>query len=163
MLLQEGLLASEKDTVIVAAGQAWDEYTKLQVYVCQKGRPFQPVQYMGFYRANQILPLVPRILERRDRVRMERSCYEGELGRAVERLLDMALREPGVEYQVFVLSGPDHPLTVRLEEPIVNDLRSASDRPTAFTQSQRYVRLDNLRSAKRTSDLVTDLGTRPQL
>ena len=142
MLLQEGLLASEKDTVIVAAGQAWDEYTKLQVYVCQKGRPFQPVQYMGFYRANQILPLVPRILE---------------------RLLDMALREPGVEYQVFVLSGPDHPLTVRLEEPIVNDLRSASDRPTAFTQSQRYVRLDNLRSAKRTSDLVTDLGTRPQL
>lgn len=45
----------------------------------------------------------------------------------------------------------------------MSDLRSASGRPTAFTQSQRYVRFDNLRAAKRTPDLVTDLGTRPQL
>jgi hypothetical protein len=155
MLLPEGLLGFEKDTVIVAARQAWDEYTKHQLYVCQPGRPFQPVQYMGFYKANQILPRVPRILECHDRVRMERGAYKGELGRAIDRLLDLALREPGVEYQVFLLTGPDDPQTICLDEPIVNDLLSASGRRSAFTQGQRYVKLDNLRRAKRTSDLAS--------
>jgi hypothetical protein len=155
MLLQEGLLGFEKDTVIVAARYAWDEYTKHQLYVCQPGRAFQPVQYVGFYKANQILRLVPRILERHDHVRMERGAYKGELGRAVDRLLDLALRTPGVEYQVFLLSGPDDPQTTRLDEPIENDLLSANGRRTAFAQGQRYVRLDNLRRAKRTSDLAS--------
>lgn len=116
---------------------------------------------MGFYKARQIFPFVPRILERRDRVLMERGRYEGELGKAVGRPLDLTLRESGVEYQAFLLSGPDDTQTIRLDGPIANDLLSASGRTTAFTQGQRYVRLDDLRRAKRTSDLATaDAKTR---
>jgi hypothetical protein len=161
MLEEEGLLDFEKDTVIVAARVAWDEYRKHSIYVCQPGRAFQPVRYMGFYTANQIFPLIPRILERRDRVRMQRGCYEGELGRTVDRLLELALRKPDMEYQVFLLSGPDDPQTIHLDGPIMNDLRSDAGRMTAFVMGQRYARLDDLRSAKRTSDLLAaDAKTR---
>jgi len=154
MLLQEGLLGFEMDTVIVAASRAWDEYERLQLYVCQPGRFFQNVKYMGFYKTNKIWPLVPLIRERKDRVRMEYGGDKGELGRAVDRLIELGLRKPDAEYQVFLLSGPKDPQTIRLDEPIVNDLLSANGRRTAFTQGQRYVKLDNLRHAKRTSDLV---------
>jgi hypothetical protein len=44
MLLEEGLLGFGKDTVIVAARNAWPEYEKLHVYACQPGRPFQQVK-----------------------------------------------------------------------------------------------------------------------
>jgi hypothetical protein len=155
MMLQEGLLGFEKDTVIVAAREAWDEYINHQLYVCQPDRPFQQVQYMGFYKDNHILPLVPRILKRHPRVRMERGVYPDELGRAVERLLDLNLREPMAEYGVFLLSAKDDPRTTHLDAPIENDLISDSGRRIAFTQRQRYVRLDDLRRAKRTSDLAS--------
>ena len=155
MLEQEGLLDFEKDTVVVAARVAWDEYLEHRFYVCQPGRAFQPVRYMGFYKDNQISPRVPRIIERHDRVLMERGRHDGELGVAVGRILDLALRKPGAKYQVFLLSGPDDAQTIRLNTPIVNNLRSAGGRATAFTMGQRYVRLDDLRRAKRTSDLVT--------
>jgi hypothetical protein len=154
MLLQENLLGFEKDTVIVAASRAWDEYERLPLYVCQPGRSFQKVNYMGFYKDNQICPLIPRILDRKDRVRLEHGGDKSELGRAVDRLIESGLRKPDAEYQVFLLSGPKDPQTIRLDEPIVNDLQSASGRRTAFTQGQRYVKLDNLRRAKLTSDLV---------
>jgi hypothetical protein len=154
MLSQEGLLGFEMDTVIVAASRAWDEYERFHLYVCQPGRSFQTVKYMGFYKANQICPLVPRILEYQDRVRMERGSNKGELGRAVDRLLESELRKPDDECKVFLLSSPKDSQTIRLNEPIVNDLLSANGRRTAFTQGQRYVKLDNLRRAKRTSDLA---------
>jgi hypothetical protein len=155
MILQEGLLGFDKDTVIVAAREAWDEYINHQLYVCQPGRPFQQVQYMGFYKANQILPLVPRILERHDRVRMERGVHRGKLGEAVERLLDLNLREPMAEYGVFILSDKDDQQTTHLNEAIENDLLSDSGRRIAYTQGQRYVKLKNLLRANRTSQLIT--------
>jgi len=155
MLIEEDLLGFAKDTVIVPARSAWPEYQKLHVYACQAGRPFQGVQYMGFYTAGHIMQLVPRIIDRRDHVRLERGLHKGELGRAVNQLLEQSPRQPGAEYQVFLLSAPDDPQkTIRLDAPIVNDLRSASGRPTAFVMGQRYVRLDDLRRAKRTSDVV---------
>ncbi len=132
MLLEEDLLGFAKDTVIVAARHAWPEYMKLHVYACQPGRPFQPVKYLGFYADGQVMELVPRIVHRHDHVRLERSLYKDELGRVVDRLLEQSPRRLATEYQVFLLSAPDDPQTIRLNAPIANDLQSASGRTTAF-------------------------------
>jgi hypothetical protein len=153
MLTEEGLLGFEKDTVIVAASRAWDEYERLPLYVCQPGRSFQNVDHIGFYKDNQICPLIPEILDRKDRVRLEHGGDKSELGRTIDQLIESGLRKPDAEYKVFLLSGPKDPRTIRLPEPIVNDLRSDSGRRIAFTQGQRYVKLDNLRRFKLTSEL----------
>ena len=76
------------------------------------------------------------------------------MGDVVNALLDAGLRVPADEHKVLVLSAPDDPRTVRLHSPIVNDLHVASGRVTAFTQGQRYVRLEHLTKATRTSALV---------
>jgi hypothetical protein len=52
------------------------------------------------------------------------------------------------------LSGPDDPATLKLAGPIRNDLESDSGRSIAFTQGQRYVSLERLKTAARTSQLV---------
>lgn len=155
MLVDEELVGFAKDTVIVAARQAWSDYERVHAYICQPERPFQAVQYLGFYGGGQIRPLIPRILEVHDRVQFQDRRYEGRLAAVVDAALNGGLRTTPGEHKVFVLSPPDDPQTVRLKAAIVNDLRSASGRITAFTQSQRYVRLENLTNATRTSELVS--------
>jgi len=92
----------------------------------------------------------------RDGVVFERGRHSGPLGHLVEYLLQERLREEGTSYKVFLLSAPDDPQTIHLENPILNDLRSATGRPNAFTQGQRYVRLADLVKAKHTSELVRE-------
>ena len=133
ILLEEALLGSSKDTVVVAARVAWSEYHTSHAYVCQPGRPFQPVQYLAFYAAGQIYPLVPRIMEVKDPIVFERGRSHGTVGQLVEPVLDLGVRGKGTSAKVFLLSPPEDPRTARLERPILSDLRTASGRPTAFT------------------------------
>ena len=42
--------------MIVAAGSAYDLYSKYAMYFCQPGRSFQPIQRIGFYTGNEIKP-----------------------------------------------------------------------------------------------------------
>ena len=53
----------------------------------------------------------------------------------------------------MLLTGSDDPETVRLDGPIVNDVKAASGRAWAWTLSQRYTRLERLREATTTSQL----------
>ena len=156
MLLEEELLGSSKDTVVVAARHAWTEYQRFHAYVCQPGRSFQPVQYLAFYAAGQVYPLIPRITAVKDEVVFEPGRHSGPMGYLVEQLLEERLREAGTSYKVFLLSAPDDPQTIHLESAILNNLRSATGRPSAFTQGQRNVRLIDLVRAEHTSDLVHD-------
>ena len=55
--------------------------------------------------------------------------------------------------KVFLLSASDAPETVKLEQPILNDITSSGGQRIAFTQNQRYVSLDALLRAKKTSEL----------
>jgi hypothetical protein len=55
---------------------------------------------------------------------------------------------------VLLLSAPDAPQTVKLDGPIENDTESQTGQRIAFTQNQRYVKLDAIRKAKKTSELV---------
>lgn len=156
MLVREHLVGTIHDVVVVPARRAWPEYLQHHAYVCQPDRPFRPVSRIAFYALGQIYPSVPTILETHERVEFTRDSHEGRLGTLVKALLgDPCSRKvAGDSYKVMILSAPEDPGTIELDQPIPNDLKSVSGRPAAFTQNQRYVSLDRLKAAKTTSDLV---------
>ena len=139
MLGAEGLLASDNDVVVVTARHAWPEYNQIHAYVCQPNRAFQQVSRIAFYSKGQIYPLVPRILARHEDVAMISRQHSGALGTLVKRLIKEQRREEGERFKVLFLSAPDSPDTLRLTEPVPNDLKSKSGNPTAFTMGQRYI------------------------
>jgi len=154
MLEQEGLVGSEEDTVVVAARSGWDEYLKGSAYYCQPGRSFRQVQHIAFYRLNHIEPIVPRVLAHHSEVLLDPDQPTGELREAIESYLAMKPRCAGETRQVFLLSGPDDPRTLRLTAPLPNDAHSKSGHRVAFTQKQRYVASERLCSATSTSQLL---------
>lgn len=80
--------------------------------------------------------------------------YDGEVSALVDMLLKKRLRPEGGHFKVVLLSPPDSSETVRLAEPIINDQMSKTGKPTAFTMGQRYVSLQRLMTAKKTSDVA---------
>ena len=153
MLTAEGLLSNAYDVVVVAARNAWPEYNDVHAYICQKNRSFQKVGRIGFYSKGVVYPLVPKILDVFEDVEMKHSAYKGELGRLVNRLLDERRRTEGMRSKVFLLSSPESSDTLTLREPIPNDKKSKTGKPTAFTMGQRYVSSESLLNANTTSDL----------
>ncbi len=156
-MVEEGLIGTASEVVVVAARRAWPEYQLCSAYICQPGRAFRPVKRIAFYSQGQVYPLVPSVLDMQDDVVLERGRYDGELGRLIAKLIDSipeSKKEVGHIYKVFLLSSPDDPKTMKLEGPILNDLESKTGQPTAFTMGQRYVAVEKLAKAKTTSDLV---------
>jgi hypothetical protein len=156
MLLQEQLIGSSKDVLVVPARHAWPDYMTYSAYVCQADRPFQPAQRMAFYYSGQIEQPVPRILSIEDSVEFSRGKNDGWTGKLVDSFLRDKPEQEGSFHKVMRLSGPDEPETIKLDAPVVNDLRSESGRPVAFTQNQRYISLEKLRSSRKTSELIED-------
>lgn len=154
MLVDERLVPSLKEVVVVAARHAWPEYKKYSAYVCQQGRTFQQIQRIAFYSHGVIHELVPQVLSRKDDVVFSKRVNRGQLDNLVCRMLADSTRDEGKLYQVFLLSSPEDNRTEQLEKQIVNNLESKSGRPQAFTQGQRYASLESLRNARRTSELV---------
>ena len=158
MLLNEGLVSTANDVVVVAARDALPEYLMYHAYICQPLRAFQPVQRMAFYTQGQIDPHVPQILAVHDHVELTAEKHDGELRKLIQRLLvETPRRVKGQANKVMFLSAPDSPDTVVLANPVHNDLKK-NGRTIAFTQSQRYTSLERLRLAKNTSDLVVAKG-----
>ena len=153
MLGAENLLANANDVAVVAARSAWPEYNELHAYVCQPNRPFQQVARLGFYSKGVIYPLVPKIIATFDDVEMRTNAYDGALGMLVNKLVKEEARPIGGLFKVLLLSAPDSPDTLKLANPISNDKRSKTGKPTAFTMGQRYVASEALKMAKTTSDL----------
>jgi hypothetical protein len=158
MLLAEGLVGSSKEVLVIPARHAWPLYKELHAYTCQPGRAFRPVKYIAFYAGNQIHPVVPMIQgQPQDQVIFERGKYPGRLGEVIEQALEKTERADWPYkwdvHKVFLLSAPEAPETIKLKQAIVNDITSSSGQRTAFTQNQRYVSLDALRKATKTSEL----------
>lgn len=168
LLEADGLLDTD-DVVVVAARVAYGEYQNHVVYVCQPGRAFRRgLTHLGFYTDGAIQPLVPRIVAVADNVpftaeeaahrRATGDPIEARIAATIDAGLEQApgagLRTPGETYQVFLLSPPDDPATVRLVGPIVNDTVGRGGRTFAWTMGQRYVSLTRLTSgAAKTSEL----------
>jgi hypothetical protein len=158
MLPAEGLVGSSKDVLVIPARHAWPLYNELHAYICQAGRAFQPVKYIAFYTGNQIYPQVPLIEgQPHDEVVFERGKNSGRLGDLVNQAIDKSERAywpyKWSVHKVFLLSAPDAIETLKLDQPIINDITSSSGQRTAFTQNQRYVSSETLRKAKKTSEL----------
>jgi len=149
----DGLLSSD-DTVIVAAREAWPEYQRFGIYVCQPRRSFRGgLTHFGFYAHGAVQPIIAHIGNRyiavpftHEEAARRRSNSETELADVIERLLEEGLRTEGESYDVLFLSAPDDPNTVRLRGEIKNDTVTAAGRPWGWTLSQRYTRLDKLTS-----------------
>jgi hypothetical protein len=150
----EGLLPS-KDVVIVAAREAYPEYQEVSAYVCQPGRAFAGgITHLGFYAQGAIRPEIARIVYREDNVTFSSqeadaradsgSDHDQQMADVIRRLLDDGPRTEGNAYQVFLLSGPDEPGTVKLPQAIVNTTKAASGRSWAWTLGQRYTSLESL-------------------
>lgn len=157
--------------LVVAAGFAYPrQYLAASAYACQPGRSFRrDVDWIAFYASGAIREHVARIWYWEDQVLIsgaEAAARRagGAAGRGVAAVIEATLRnEPGQEgtrRQVFLLSGPDAPETIRLPQPIMSDARSSSGRPCAWVQSQRYVPLAALTrpGVRVTSDLTTGHG-----
>jgi hypothetical protein len=156
MFAREDLVGNANDVVVVPARGAWPEYKRHSAYICQPDRSFQNVSRIAFYTDGKICTRVPLILESHEHVEWGKGLHDGRLGELVDTVCDDSLnqRKDGLAYKVMILSAPDSPETVQLDEPVVNDLVSKNGRTTAFTQNQRYVSLDLLKQAKKTSDVV---------
>jgi len=154
MLDNEELIGSSKNTLVIPARHAWPEYKEFHAYVCQPNRSFKNVTHMAFYHGNKIHELVPKILDCEESIEMSKGLHSGKLGKLVDYLLEKGLREEGKTYKVVFLSPPDSPETVHLDKSVDNDMVSASGVRTAFTMNQRYVELDALKKARKTSELV---------
>jgi hypothetical protein len=154
MLAEEKLIQTGDDVVVVPARRAWPEYNDIHAYVCQAERWFQPVKYLAFYYSGQIQQLVPKILETYDSVEFKLGCEKGQMGKVIDSLIQSQQREEGERYKVILLSAPDDPQTQKLNAPVGNDMVSYSGRNTAFTQNQRYVSLNRLKSVQTTSELI---------
>jgi len=148
---------TSSDTLVVAAGAAWDYYSRHSAYVCQSGRSFRDCERIAFYRRKRVEPLVPTILARRDDIpftpdsvaalRATGDEMDAKIADVIVTSVAEGSRSHGAIHQVFVLSAPDDPLTLRLTAPIVHE------GSTAWTMGQRYASSSALRLARTTADL----------
>lgn len=155
-LTECGVLGPRADVVVVAARVAWHEYNEVSAYVCQPDRTIQAGPRFAFYVGGRIQRKVPKVVCVHEHVLFEKGQQfeDDHLRHVVERLLEKESRRPGTEQKVILLTDPDEADTIELPRMVVNDLVSANGRPIAFTQGQRYVSLERLLKADRTSQLV---------
>lgn len=149
---------ARRDTVVVAAGLAWNLYQTVPAYVCQAGRSFQSVDHLAFYADQEIKAEVPAVLRRLDnvdwspaneaRLLSSPNPADQRLGRVIQ-----ASRGTWTEgrYQVFDLTSPGDPKHVTLPRPIPHLLKGKG---SAFTQRQRYTVCHDLKRARSTTDLT---------
>lgn len=153
---EEGLATAPDNVVVVPARNAWNEYARFGIYICQPGRRFRNVEYLAFYRNKQIEAVVPRVIAVFDHVEMTREnaarladgdANERSVAKLVTKLLDEGERTDGDTNKVFLLTQPEDSDTIHLGRPLTHESKSA------WVQNQRYVSLDRLLEADTTADL----------
>ena len=165
MLSRLGLTISPEDRVmVVPAAQAWPMYNQLGGSRRKRDISYRPSDHMAFYTNGKIMPLVPRIRSMVESINMTRQDEIDKLS-SPQKEHAMELRERidsehqsnefDDDFMVMFLSEPDDcEDTVRLDQPIINDKKAANGKPWAFVLGfSRYVTLESLRKASRTSDL----------
>ena len=156
----DGLLGLPENTVIVAARSAYPQYLRHGAYVCAPGRRFrQGIQYLGFYTEKEIKPEVARIQHIQPVVSITPAGVASlrEAGDSTSQRLAVVAEgflsapEPARDgdFQIILLSPPDSPETVLLAAPVPHLGRHA------WTQNQRYVRLEQLRAGPKDTEVLS--------
>ena len=167
MLRQRGLIAANQPRVmVIGANRAWPMYQDLGIYRCSVSKPMRSLKatdYLGFYAGGKIQPLVPRFIDEVKKLDL-RSDEE------IQALTDPALKERveglrekvselqqwhefGDHFRIMFLSGPEDAETVKLEKPVVNDEKYKNGKTAPFALGTRYVTLESLQAATKTSEL----------
>ncbi|MBY5162087.1 hypothetical protein [Salsipaludibacter albus] len=156
LFVLDGLVGGD-DVVVVAASSAYRIWRDHGAYVCQADRAIRPVEHWGFYRSKQIEPEFPRV--RKSFPRVEFSAENAgqlredpdpdvrELADLMHELLDAGLQVDGAQKDVYLLQRKDDPGLSHRDSPILHDSKGA------WTQYQRYGRLDQLLEVETTSEL----------
>lgn len=163
-----GAISAASDrVVIVAAGLALADYHTHGAFICQPHRSFEPCARLGFYTQGAIAPYVPRIMDQVDNVVLSEQEVRRRpdlVASTRQRLLELiesfrATGQPlprmGGPAKVVFLTPADSPQTVRLLQPVKNDLTTPDGRPVPLTMSQRYVSFTRLsQNPLTTTDLL---------
>lgn len=152
--LEEGLLPSENNVLIIPAKNAWPDYEMVSAYVCQAERSFQAATHLAFYTKGTIKKHVPKILKIYESEEFTNRQPNDPLESIVNTLLIEGRRKEGKYYKVITLSSINDSQTIILDNEIINDKTDKSGAITAFVQNQTYVSLKSLKSAQKTSDLT---------
>ena len=130
-------------------------YKDLSVYRCTQKRSFQPSSYIAFYVDKKIQPLVPKVESVIESIHITRDeelasldSHQKELASELRKNIGDKWHGPlDRQFKIMFLSGPDDDSTVDLKEPIIHDTKGA------FVQRHRYVGLESLKKARKTSEL----------
>jgi len=180
----------DNNAVVVAARIAWDIYQATAAedslgaafYVCQPGRFFRDVEYLGFYEDRKIHQPFPQIIairddvawnqENADRLKQSEDRTDGKIGRFIEWALGPGAHFPWTTRNVDVSGGGSESVTAPSENARfkVFVLTTPRDRRTrnlnapltnsrtgkgsAFTQRQRYVSLEKIQVADSIEDVL---------
>ena len=167
MLQQRRLIATnESKVVVIAANQGWPMYQKLGIYRCSVSKPMHSLkatEYLGFYAEGKIQPLVPRFIDEVKKLDLQRDeeikvLTDPALKERVERLREKVSElqqwhEFRDHFRIMFLSGPEDAETVKLGNPVVNDGKYKNGKTAPFVQATRYVTLESLQAATKTSEL----------
>ena len=152
--------ASLTRVLVIAARRAWPMYKRFGIYRCQPKRSFRDSEYMAFYTNGEIKPLVAKIrlvIESLDVGNEEGletlSERNKELIEELKKKIEGREQELEGTHKYMFLSGSDDNETVRLNKPIANDSKDKNGNLTPFTFGQRYVTLESLKNAGKTSGL----------
>ena len=166
MLRVDGLLDLAKERVmVVAANRAWPMYQELGVYRCSTGKPmreFMPGDHMAFYAEGAIQPAVPEIQSVINSINLsdkQEIAYLDDTDRErAESLLEKVKQMGHVDkfsgqFKIMFLTSYDCHETVKLKAPVSNDKLDKNGKRTPFTFGLRYVTLESLKEACKTSEL----------
>lgn len=168
----EALTISSADRVAVAsAGWAWPAYNALG----KVAEPFisgyragyglaKPSNHIAFYTGQEIKIIVPKVksvvgpinFTRQVEIDSLEDSQERELANEIFKRIKQCneIENFNAETKIIFLSGPDDPETITLDKPIANDLIGKGGKRVGWVmKGQRYVTLDSLKTASKTSDL----------
>ena len=163
---RERLLVPDKSNVLVIAARvAWPDYNRLSIYRCQPRRSFRPSDYLAFYAEGAIQPRIAKIKFAIESIDMrvaeevesleENDPAKGAARELYKRVVGEGLHSDfGAQLKIMFLTAPDDEETIRLQQPIANDKKDSTGKPTPFTYgAPRYVTVESLMKASKTSEL----------
>ena len=166
MLRKDGLLTSSASTVMVVSARiAWPVYEEFNVYTHAPYNQFHPADRIAFYTNWEIKNFVPKVISVIESIDIlnidEIDSLQGKQKELAHTLHEKVTSrgwekhpEFATPHKFIFLTHPDDKETVKLERPVVCDKTSKNGRPVPLMYGgQRYVTIESLRKARRTSEL----------
>ena len=166
MLDEDGLITSSKDKVMVVSAKiAWPIYERFNVYTHAPYKQFHPAERIAFYTNWEIKKYVPKVISVIESIDI---LNIGEIDSLADRQKELAQTlhkkitscgweeypEFATPHKFIFLSAPEDDETVELECPVACDKQSKNGRLVPLMYGgQRYVTIESLRKARRTSEL----------